>query len=1059
MRPKLLTDNGQKASCAFLGIALLGLLTPTVWANSNPPSGRVSGVAVHHVNEARAVAEQTINGNITDEGNSGIPGVNVLEKGTNNGVVSDKDGKYSINVKDGNSVLVFSFIGYVTKEVKVGSGSTVDIKLEVSSQELNDVVVVGYGTQKRSELTNAVVQTTGAEIKKSSAASLSNSLAGRMAGVYVTQRSAAPGFDDAQILVRGASTYRNTSALIVIDGVANADPDGLNRLDPNDIESISVLKDASAAIYGAQSAGGVILVTTKRGVTGKPAFDFSTTQSWQSPTMKVKVADAFQYMQVLNDRRALEGTPADFPDALVESFKNGTRRPEDWWKALIGPPVKQTRYSLTMRGGTERVRYFVSLGTATQGGILRGDNKSKLRQYNVRSNVDVTVTKDLEVGLDLSIREKATQTPQGGPGGEVGALASTSPLQEAYIGGDYRYPGEGWSHLNPAARLLSPGYRKYKADVASGTLRFKYNVPFVQGLGLDGYLSIVKTIGYDKQFNYIWPYFEKDPTTGKVVEKVSRSVEDIGLREDFRQSLRTTGNVKLTYNRTFAQDHKLSAFVAYEQMTYDDNTFWAQRLGYDSPLIDQLFAGTTNRLNWNNSGSATESARQNFFGRLSYDFKQKYLFSFSARYDGSPIFPKDKRFGFFPQVSAGWVLSNESFIPKNVISNLKLRASWGRLGNDRVLPFQYIAAYGYDAGWVVNGVDARGIAVKSTPNPNITWEVSEKTDIGLEAAFLDNRLTFELDLFQNKTSNILGRRQASIPSYTGLLLPDENIGKMNSQGIEIQAGYRHNFSDLTVRVNGNISYNKNKIVYFDETPQAEDYQKLEGEPFGSRLVYKSIGIFRTQADLDQNVKYPGASLGGLIFADLNGDKIIDSNDRYMFNTTNNTERDPITGLDVTTIFPSTQYGLSIGLNYKNFDFVTLLQGQSGAKFRLSTGFNSGAGGNGLEYVALNSYSKGNVNSELPMIAPTGLANSDSDFYYHTATWMRMKNVQLGYTLPKSLLSKAKIAALRVYVSGDNAFMVFNSLKKYGNGDPEFLSGNGGAYPNMKTLSFGVNLTF
>ncbi len=1056
MRPKLLSDNGNRVSCTFLGIALVGLLAPTVWANSSPPGGvplsRAARVTAHHVQEARIVAARAITGTITDESNAGIPGVNVLEKGTNNGAVSDKDGKYSLNVRDENSVLVFSFIGYVTKEVRVGSSSAVDVKLEVSSQELNDVVVVGYGTQKRSELTNAVVQTTGAEIKKSSAASLSNSLAGRMAGVYVTQRSAAPGFDDAQILVRGANTYRNTSALIVIDGVANADPDGLNRLDPNDIETISVLKDASAAIYGAQSAGGVILVTTKRGTSGKPTFDFSTTQSWQSPTTEVNSADAFQYMKVLNDRRALEGTPPDFPDALVDAFKTGKRRPEDWWNALIGPPVKQTRYSLTMRGGTDKVRYFVSLGTASQGGILRGDKKSKLGQYNVRSNVDVTVTKDFEVGLDLSIREKSTQTPQGSPGGDVGALASTSPLQEAYIGGDYRYPGEGWSHLNPAARLLSPGYRRYKADVASGTLRFKYNMPFVQGLALDGFLSIVKTFNYDKQFNYVWPYYEKAPD-GTIVKKQSRSVEDIGLREDFRQSLRSTGNVKLSYNKSFARDHKVNAFVAYEQMSYDDNNFWAQRLGYDSPLIDQLFAGSTNRSNWNTNGTATESARQNFFGRVSYDFKEKYLFGFSARYDGSPIFPKETRFGFFPQVSAGWVISNEAFIPNNVISFLKLRASWGRLGNDRVNPFQYIAAYGYDAGWVVNGVDARGIAVKSTPNPNITWEVSEKTDLGLEAGFLNNRLTFELDLFKNRTSNILGRRQASIPSYTGLLLPDENIGKMNSQGIEFQAGYRHNFSNLTLRVNGNVSYNQNQIIYFDETPQAEAYQKLEGMPFGSRLVYKSIGIFRTQQDLDNNVKYPGARLGGLIFADLNNDGKIDSNDRYMFNTTNNSDG------GVTTIFPSTQYGLSVGLDYKNFDLSMLLQGQSGAKMRLSTSFNSGAGGNGLEYVALNSYSKENVNSELPMIAPTGLANSDSDFYYHTATWMRMKNVQLGYTLPKALLSKAKIAALRVFVSGDNAFMIFNSLKKYGNGDPEFLSGNGGAYPNMKTLSFGINLTF
>ncbi len=1026
-----------------IGLAILLVPSNSIIGYSFATSGGMAKQV-----ESSAFADQVVEGIVTDESDMGIPGVNVLEKGTTNGVVSDANGRYSIKVKDGTSILVFSYIGYTTREQKINTLSKLDIKLQVSAQDLNDVVVVGYGTQKRSELTNAVVQTTGAEIKKSNAVSLSNSLAGRLAGVYVTQRSAAPGFDDSQILVRGAKTYRNTSALIVIDGVANADPDGLNRLDPNDIESISVLKDASAAIYGAQSAGGVILVTTKRGKTGKPSFDFSTTQSWQSPTMKVRSANAFQYMKVLNDRRELEGTPADFPDALVESFKNGTRRPEDWWNALIGPPVRQTRYSVTMRGGSDRVRYFLSLGTAAQGGILRGDTKSKLRQYNIRSNVDVTVTKDFEVGFDISFREKATQTPQGGPGGEIGSLATTSPLQEAYIGGDYRYPGEGWAHLNPAARLLSPGYRRYKSDVASGTLRAKYNIPFVPGLALDGFLSIVKTFNYDKQFNYIWKYYQKAPD-GTIEEKQSRSVEDIGLREDFRQSLRSTANMKLTYSKSFSLDHKVNAFVAYEQMTYDDNNFWAQRLGYDSPLIDQLFAGNTNRLNWNNDGNASESARQNFFGRVSYDFKEKYFVGLSARYDGSPIFPKETRFGFFPQVSAGWVLSRESFIPANVFSNLKLRGSWGQLGNDRVNPFQYIAAYGYDAGWVVNGVDARGISAKSTPNPNITWEVSETTDIGLEAAFLNNRLTFEVDVFKTKTTNILGRRQASIPGYTGLILPDENIGKMNSEGIEFQAGYRHNFSDLTFRVNGNLSYNRNKIIYFDETPQAEPYQKLEGQPFGSRLVYKSMGIFRTQQDLDQNVKYPGAMLGNLIFADLNKDGIIDSNDRYMFNTTN----------DNSNIFPTTQFGINFGIDYKNFDLSILFQGQGGAKLRLNSGFNSGAGGNGLEYVALNSYSKENVNSELPIIAPTGLGNSDSDFYYHKANWMRLKTTQLGYTLPKALVAKANISALRFYVSGDNTFIIFNSLKKFGNGDPEFLSGNGGAYPNMKTLSFGVNLTF
>ena len=265
-----------------------------------------------------------------------------------------------------------------------------------------------------------------------------------------------------------------------------------------------------------------------------------------------------------------------------------------------------------MSGGTEKIRYFTSIGTASQGGILRGDDKSKLRQYNVRSNMDVSVTNRLTVGIDLSAREKYTQTPQGGPGGEIGYLAFTSPLQEAYIGGDYRYPGEGWSQLNPAARILSPGYRRYKADVITGTIRFKYDLPFVQGLSLDGFASINKTLNYDKAFNYTWFYYEKN-AAGDIVKVPSRSVEDIGLREDFTQSLRTTENIKLSYATRIHEDHKIDVFVAYEQSEYKDNYFWAQRLGFDSPLIDQLFAGSTDRANGSNSGGASESGETKLF--------------------------------------------------------------------------------------------------------------------------------------------------------------------------------------------------------------------------------------------------------------------------------------------------------------------------------------------------------------------------------------------------------------------------------------------------------------
>jgi TonB-linked SusC/RagA family outer membrane protein len=1031
MKSRLLLRIWTNTRCALLGYVVLTFLSLPVLANNKTDPG------------LRILADTAITGKIVDVKGNPVSGVNIIEKGTTTGAVSDEQGNFSINVTGRTSILEFSFVGYARQEIRANAVSG-NIVLAPMAGSLDDVVVVGYGTQKKSELTNAVVQTTGAELKKSNAVSLSNSLSGRLAGLFVNQRSSVPGFDDPQILIRGVRTYRNSSALIVIDGVANADPDGLSRLDPNDIETISVLKDAAAAIYGAQSAGGVILVTTKRGKSGKPSFDVSSTFSWQSPTMKVKSADAFQYMKVLNDRRALEGQTPDFPQALIDAFRSGERRAENWYEALVDAPAPQNRQSITARGGTDRIKYFISLGTASQGGILRGDDKTKLRQYNVRSNIDVNVNSWLDIGFDLSYRQKNTETPQGAPGGDIGYFAITSPLQEAYIDGDYRYPGEGWSHSNPAARLLSPGYRKYKVDIGTGTFRFKLNIPFVKGLALDGFASFVKGTQYNKEFNYTWFYYERGTTPGEVVKRTSRTIEDIGLREDFGQYLQHVENIKLSYTTTIKSDHKISAFVAYEQMQFDTSFFYAQRLGFASPLIDQLFAGSTDRQNWSNFGSARESGRQNIFGRVSYDYRGKYLVGFSARYDGSPIFPEETRFGFFPQASVGWVLSEENFVPRNIFSNLKLRASWGQLGNDRVNPFQYIGAFGYTTGWVVGGVDSRGIAATTTPNPNITWEVSETTDIGLEAGFMQNKLTFEFDVYQTKTKNILGRRQASIPNYTGLVLPDENIGKMDSRGFEIQAGYRTNFGKLGMRINGNFSYTENEIIYFDEAPQSEPYQKLEGQPLGSGLVYKAIGIYRTAEDLTKNVNYTGARVGGLIFADLNKDGVINSRDRYMFNA---------------STFPKSSFGVTIGFDYKDFDLTMLLQGQDGARWRIQNGFSSAANGNGLAYVAENSFSLENTNAELPMIAPTGVANENSDFYYHKITFLRMKSIELGYNMPAKLISRANITALRFYVSGDNTFMIVNSLNKYGSADPEQLSGNGSVYPYMKTVSVGLNLTF
>lgn len=990
-----------------------------------------------------ANADVDISGKITDENGQGLPGASVIQKGTANGVTSDLDGNYKLTLPE-ESTITISFVGYMTQEIVVGAQSTIDLQMVVDAQQLDELVVVGYGTQKKSLLTNAVSQVSGDVINKSPTISVANSLTGRLSGVFITQGSSAPGDDDATIRIRGSNTYRNNEALIVIDGVASVD--GIDRLDPNDIAKVTVLKDASAAIYGAQSAGGVILITTKRGEAGKMKANYSFTQSFQSMAKIADYASAVPYMNAVNSADILNGNTQSFPDDLINNFSNGTRTSTDWLEDFYGgQSASQRRHSLSLSGGTEDVRYFTSIGSSSQEGLMVGDEKTDNSQINVRLNLDIKAHKNLDIGVDLSVRRKYTKNPQGG---NAGGGQGTSPLVEAFIDGDPRYPSQGWSHLNPAARVTSAGYLNRADNVLIGTVKYKYTVPFVEGLSVEGFATHNRMTEYDKRFQVPWNYWEKD-VDGNIVKVRARDIDPEGLREDFAQNSALTLNTKLAYTKTIG-DHKIDAFFAYEQRESEENNFWTERLGFDSESIDQLFAGSEDTGNFRNFGTAGENARQNYFGRVSYDFQSKYMFGFNFRYDGSITFPKDSRFGFFPGISAGWRISEESFFGDGVVNNLKLRLSWGQLGNDRVDQFQYLGIYEYGAnsfrstigaGYVFGGEDVKGVVPSGVANPNITWEVSNNLDVGVELGLFDGAINLEVDFFKIKTTNILGRRRASIPDYTGLDLPDENIGEMENQGIDLSFNYRHTFSEeFYFGVGGTMTYAKNKIIFFDEAPNPEPYQNLEGKPLNSNLIYQTIGIYRTAADLTDNVSYTNAGLGDLIFADLNNDGEINSDDRYRFDPNSD---------------PRVQYGLNFDLGFKGFDFNILFQGAAKVKRRYSNGFSSSAGGNGFAYAAENSYTVDNTDSLLPRIASTTLGNSDSDFWYRNAGYVRLKSMELGYTIPATLTSKIGLDNLRVYVSGYN-LLTFQQNDELGYGDPE--QGNGG-YPPLKTVSFGVNVSF
>ena len=1001
------------------------------------PVGKTSSAEASASEEVKPVAV-TITGKVTDEFGSPLPGVNVVVKGTSTGVTTDADGMYTLEVSSGDVTLVFSFIGYATKEVAANNQSTVDVTLQEDIQSLAEVVVVGYGTQEKKEVTAAISQVSGEEIKKSSAVSISNSLAGRVPGLFVNQTNSEPGRDDARIFIRGVGTTGNTDALIVVDGIANRD--GISRIDPNDIETITVLKDASAAIYGAQAANGVVLITTKRGKTGKPTVNYSFNQGFVSPTRKVKLADAGLYARSVN---TWNGSPL-FSAQQIADYESGVAPSTDWIDEVYKGYSLQNRHSITLNGGTDKVKYFLSTGTTYQNGLITGDETTKFKQYNVRSNIDAQISERFKIGLNLAGRREDRRWLQYEDETIYGNTIRAAPTIPATING---LPTAGRSETNPLAVAQGPGYLNLQRNVLNGTLSGEYKIPYIEGLSVDGFAAIDIVQDFQKKFYQPFTYYKEE--NGEIVAvKGGPTLNNTYLKQDYIGTQSVTLHGKIKYERTFGM-HNVNAFVAYEQNEFSNNNFYAQRFQYQSSRIDQLFAGSANTDYQGTYGSASETARQNYFGRVAYTLKDRYMLQFHFRYDGSSNFPSDKRFGFFPGVSAGWRISEEAFmIDNSVVSNLKLRASWGKLGNDRIDPFQYLSTFSYPTagsqGYVLGGNDVNVLNPGVAANPNITWETKRTFDVGFDAGFFANRLTWEFDVFFEKRNDILAPRNVTVPNYTGLVLPDENIGEVDNKGFDTQIMYRNTIGDVNFNIGGNITYARNKVIFMDEgNVYPEDYQKAEGHPIGSRLAYQYIGVYRTQADLDQ---YPGlngvAVLGDPIYRDVNGDGAVTNADRTRQNLTN---------------IPQLQYGITLGANYKGFDFSAVFQGQARAEQYLRYSFSNG--NNGMVYFLENAYdTEDNPNGSLPAINRGNTDAQYSTLWLQNVSFVRLKNIELGYTIPNDLVSRVGLQHVRVYVNGYN-LLTFDKLKKDGLPDPENTNVEGWQFPHTKSINFGLNLTF
>lgn len=1019
----------------------------------------------------------TVKGKVVDDQGQALPGVSIVLKGTTTGSVSDNGGNYSLSVPNGNGTLVFSFIGYLTQEIAVAKQSAINVTLATDLKTLNEVVVVGYGVQKKETVTGSVASVKGAELVKSPAVNLSNSIAGRMAGVVAVNRSGEPGYDDSSIRIRGANSLGNNDALIVIDGVP-ARAGGISRINPADIETISVLKDASAAIYGSRAANGVILITTKRGKTGKPELSYSFNQGWAQPTVIPKLANSAQYAEMLNDLDIYQlptnewsaantayrasgsftrpnGTvrKAPYSPAEIQKYNDGSDPwlyPDtDWYAATLKPWSPQSRHNLQLTGGTDNIKYLASLGYQNQDAFYK-NSATGYSQYDLRLNLDAKINKYVNVSIGMLGREENRRFPTKSAGAIFRMQMRGKPNQPAFWPNGLPGPdienGE-----NPVVITTNlTGYDRDKQFYVQTNGQIDIKIPGVEGLKFTGTAALDKRNRNTKRWETPWTLyqlgsgFEADGKTPKLVPSLRGPAEPRLTLGNETQLNVLLGGI-MTYERKFG-NHGVTVLAGTNKETIEGDNFNAYRRFFISTALDQLFAGGD--LEKNNGGGAFERARINYFGRAAYNYKEKYLAEFLWRYDGSDIFPEETRYGFFPGVMGGWVISEENFWKNNVpsVNYLKLRGSWGQLGNDQIATYQYLSTYGFRS-YIVNNVETKTLFEARIPNKNITWEVANNSDIGLEGQLMNGKFSFELDYFYNLRTNILWTRNASVPQTTGLSLPAENIGKVANRGFDFNIAYRNQAKQFKYSISLNGGYAQNKILFWDEAPGAPDWQRTTGRPMNTFMAYIYDGVFKDQGEIDAN-KIDYKSIVGTLrpgdmkYQDYNNDGKITPDDQVRTNFTQ---------------LPMFQGGMNLTAQYKNFDLTILFQGSAGAKQYVSAG-ESGNIGNFLLDIYQNRWTIDNPSSVHPRIANRSdqYYSNNNTYWLRSSDYIRLKNFEIGYTIPENIGKKVGINNFRVYLNGLNMFTLVNKLGVY---DPETINSTGQYYPQSKIMNLGLTASF
>jgi TonB-linked SusC/RagA family outer membrane protein len=1008
-----------------------------------------------------------VSGTIVDGATgAAMPGVNIQFKGTSVGAISDAEGKYTINVTDKNAILVFSFIGYVSQEVALGGRAVVDLSLAAEVTGLDEVVVVGYSTQKRANVVGSVASISGTTLQQVPAVNVSNSLGGRMTGISVIQETGEPGQMSPRILVRGRSTLGgtrgtnsagSTSPLVVIDGVQGR---SMDEIDPMDIASISVLKDAAASIYGSNAANGVILITTKKGAEGKPRLNYQFYQGFMTPTIIPETTNAQEYATMLSEYQTQNGKSRTYTDKDIELFGSGADPWEhpntDWYSDLIKKWTTTYRHNFTIDGGFKGMTYYLSFG-------LKGDesmykqSSTKYNQYNVRAKVDLPITDWLSAGFDIAAFQNHRLYPYKSADGIVGQSTRLLPTRWSFWptgepGPDIEY-GD-----NPVVTSTFAGGKDDQTTYRYlNTFNASIKPPFIKGLALNGSFSYDLTNFYRKRFFQPWTLYTadfskgtRDPNTGFITAQPLtpglRGLSSPQNEEDYQRTINKTINVNATYTKKFG-NHSIFLYGGFEQYTSDYNSLYGYRRYYISTLIQTMDAGADQ--DKNTSGTMSIYARKSWIGRATYDYKGKYLAEVLFRRDGSLKFPPDSRWGNFPGLLLGWRVSEEDFWKNNIafINYFKIRASYGQMGMDPGNPFQYTNSFGLSSGMVFGTGSSIETAVGPPviANPNITWETQTTQNLGFESKFLNDLFHLNFEVFYNKRKHILAPRDASVPNFSGLSLPNENIAQVDNKGFEIDAGIHKNFTtDLLIDLAVNFSYNHNNVVFQDEPKRAVEWQQTTGHPYGAWLMYNSLGIFKDQAEIDAYPHWSTAKPGDVKFENYNGDNKIDGDDRIL-----------IDEVDAPQIY----YGVTLNASYKNFTLSALVQGQ-GKYLRMKYYDNRrGEAGNYFKWTYDNRWTPTNTVTDIAR------AYNRDDYYWSpdvqmSTYWLsnvaycRLKSLVLTYSIPSTIYKRLGIANASIYVSANNPALIYSAERIW---DPESV--NPGVYPTMKTFAIGANIGF